>query len=71
MVTARKTFEENGYRLEQADNDSVMYATGYGRYVEYITFDNLSKEVFIGVTNCKPGVIRAIYKQCSEMGWYK
>ena len=70
MVTARKMFEELGYNTPAINPDNlIVYFAGFMRHRQEITFGLKTKEVRIDVRYARPELIKAIYKQCEELGW--
>lgn len=72
MVTARKMFEELGYKLPCYKTKSDTYLVYYTRYQwsgEEIVFLLKDKEVRIDAKHVRPELVKAIYKQCEELGW--
>ena len=72
MVSARKMFEDIGYRIPVVqDEEQLFYYTGNIFSREAITFLLRDKEVRIDAKHVRPELLRAIYKQCEELGWYE
>ena len=72
MVSARKMFEDIGYRIPVVqDEERIFYYTGNIFNREEIAFLLKDKEVRIDAKHVRPELLRAIYKQCEELGWYE
>lgn len=79
MKTAKEMFEDMWFELFEDDNENLSYRYESGRVVVYIMFNKTRKDFsnlsyldgrVAGSTSMKMGILKAINKQCEELGWF-
>ena len=70
MSEADKMFEELGYEKREGETYDVFYSPlNEEGYVESISFDKKRKKIRVFNTVVLLEELKAIYKQCEDLGW--
>lgn len=69
-MNAEEMFEKLGYKKGTANSPGYL---GYERFEDdkYFSFDLISKEIYVCEDRITVEELKAINKQCEELGWKK
>lgn len=68
-MTAKEMFEALGFELQFYSNGNQMCYEDKDNVLEDICFYVEEKNISTTLYNLPPELIKAIYKQCQELGW--